>query len=295
MAAGAPLARALFERLIVTRLVLLDQTLQADVAAHFVAQMVALQEQQEPGYPPVAVPKRVNAEIIEVKGGQRDQWMNPGFVETAPPMLDQFGYCAGRFSGGDGTETDAFATIGIPFDDVAVPLLVLAGIPDFTPSQTVQVADRGFGDGQMDVLFVDQRECVPVAPDFFLIAVAEQGCSEHQLAHSSRLDGDALDAVAGYRAFDQGMFAQGFEPLRCLTGVKGLLATKFAQVGQIPARAAWNRGIASGKPAQGIHGSVESANGGISSRFNSMDALKNRPSKSWSLTASSVPMDAVRG
>ena len=100
--------------------------------------------------------------------------MNPGFIETTPPAIHQFRHRVRGFGGGHGAEADPLAAIGIPFDDVAVPLFVVAGIPDLTPRQAVQAADRCFGKGQLRALFVNQRQGVPITPDFFLIPVAQQ-------------------------------------------------------------------------------------------------------------------------
>jgi len=105
----------------------------------------------------------------------------------------------------------------------------------------------------------------------------------------------AFDAVAGYRAFNQRVFEQGLEPLGRLAGVEGLLAAEFAQVGQVPARTAWNGDVTVGEQAQGVHGSAEPAKNRILSRFNSMDAMKYRLSKTRSANESSMLMDSVKG
>ena len=47
--------------------------------------------------------------------------------------------------GGHSAEAGTLTVIGIPSDDIAVPLLVLASIPNPALRQTVQAADRRFG------------------------------------------------------------------------------------------------------------------------------------------------------
>lgn len=143
MVSLVPPLRALLQRLVVARLVLLDQSFQADVTAYRVAQMVALQ--QQPGHPAVAIPERMNAQKIEVKGGQSDQGVYPGFVETSLPVADQFQHRSRSFGGGYGAKTNALAAVRMSFDDIAVPLFVLAGIPDFPSGQPMQTTDRFFG------------------------------------------------------------------------------------------------------------------------------------------------------
>jgi hypothetical protein len=61
-----PVLGALLQGLVVAILVLLDETFEADVAADLVAQVVALEEEQEPRDPAVAVPERVDAQEDEM-------------------------------------------------------------------------------------------------------------------------------------------------------------------------------------------------------------------------------------
>ncbi len=65
-----PALGALLQGFVVSFLVLLNETLQAYVSADLQPQVVALQEQQKPGYTTVAVAKRVYAEKIQVEGGK---------------------------------------------------------------------------------------------------------------------------------------------------------------------------------------------------------------------------------
>src|SRR5262249_7660682 len=59
-----PGLRTLFQGLVVAFLVVLDESLQADVTAHLVPQMVASQEQEQARDAAVAVPEGMNAEEI---------------------------------------------------------------------------------------------------------------------------------------------------------------------------------------------------------------------------------------
>jgi hypothetical protein len=56
--------------------VLLDQPLQADVTPDLVAQVVALEQEEQSGHPPVAVAERVDTEKIEIERRHENQGVN---------------------------------------------------------------------------------------------------------------------------------------------------------------------------------------------------------------------------
>jgi hypothetical protein len=55
---------------------LLDQPLQADVPPDLVTQVVALEQEKQPGHPSVTVSKWMNAQEVEIERGREDQGMN---------------------------------------------------------------------------------------------------------------------------------------------------------------------------------------------------------------------------
>ena len=87
MAAFVPALRAYFQRLVITLFVLLDQPLETDVASDFVAEVITLQQEQEPRNPTVAVTKRMDAEKIQIKSRQREKWMHPALLQTTTPII----------------------------------------------------------------------------------------------------------------------------------------------------------------------------------------------------------------
>jgi len=155
--------------------------------------------------------------------------------------------------GGGGFEADAAAAVGVGFDDVAILFLIQAGIPNLAAGQFVQLADGGFGDGQFGAFGVDEIEGVAIAADFFLVAVLEVGLAEDDGADAFLIDFNAFDAVGGDGTFDQRVFAEHFEALRGLPGVKLLLAEGFAQVRQVQACGGGDGGEGGGKLAEGHH------------------------------------------
>ena len=71
-----PALGALLKGFVVPFLVLFNKALQADIAPDLDSEMVTLQEHKEPGHPAVAVTKRVDAQKIQVEGGQKDKRRN---------------------------------------------------------------------------------------------------------------------------------------------------------------------------------------------------------------------------
>ena len=65
-----PAAGALLQGFIEPFLVLLDEAFQTDIPADFEAHLEVLQEQKKPRNAPVPITEWVDAEEIQVKGGQ---------------------------------------------------------------------------------------------------------------------------------------------------------------------------------------------------------------------------------
>lgn len=80
MPAFVPMLGALLQRFIVTFFVLFDQPLQADVTSDLITEVIGLKQEEQPRDPAVAVPKGMDAEEIEVKGGQGDERMDLAFA-----------------------------------------------------------------------------------------------------------------------------------------------------------------------------------------------------------------------
>src|SRR5260370_40380561 len=108
-----------------------DQALQADVAAHLQAALIAGQKKLEPGDAAIAIAKRMNAEKIQIERAGEYQRMNPFLHYAALPKLNHFRHRRRRLSGGHRFETHAAAAMPVGLDDVHVLFLVTAAVPDF--------------------------------------------------------------------------------------------------------------------------------------------------------------------
>ena len=188
-------AGALFQGFIVPFLVLLDEALQADVAAHLEPQVVALQEQQKPRDAPVTVAKWMNAKEIQVEGrqeyGGRDDALPEGF------MVDiQQNPHAGRCSrGADRLEADPRAPVGKFLDYVAVLIFVFSGVPDLAAGQAMELQNGLLRNREMYALLMDQGQGLPVSPDFLFIPIAQQRLAENDGGDAGLIDDNTLDAV----------------------------------------------------------------------------------------------------
>ena len=80
-----PALRAHLQRFVVTHLVLLDQAFETDVVPNLETKLVTLQQPDQARDATIAVAKGMNAQKVEVKRGQRNQWRNPAFREAVLP------------------------------------------------------------------------------------------------------------------------------------------------------------------------------------------------------------------
>ncbi len=134
-----PSFRTQLQCLVISFFILLDQAFEADISSHIDAEMIALQKHQQPGYPAVSIAERVDAKKIQVEGRQRYQLRHLRFSDASLPGIHQLLHKVRSFSGRNSPKPDTGGAIQAFFDDVAVFLFVLAGIPRLTAGQTVQV------------------------------------------------------------------------------------------------------------------------------------------------------------
>ena len=130
------------ERLVIPLDVLLDQALETDVLANFAPDQATLEDEEQPRDSSVSIPERVNTEEVEAERSERDQRMDPPFLQASVPALDQPLNGLRRFGGGNRPEANARGTVDIALDDVAVPRLELAGIADTRPGDPVEILNR---------------------------------------------------------------------------------------------------------------------------------------------------------
>jgi len=81
-----PALGALFQDLVVSLLVLLDETFEADVAPSFDSAVVAGEQKEEPRHATVAVPEWVDTQEIEIQGGG-EYLLSPGLFDAGIPRL----------------------------------------------------------------------------------------------------------------------------------------------------------------------------------------------------------------
>ena len=58
-------------RLIVSLFIFLDEAFEAYVSTHFESEMIALEQQKEPGNPAVSIAERMDAQKVEIERGHR--------------------------------------------------------------------------------------------------------------------------------------------------------------------------------------------------------------------------------
>lgn len=105
-----------------------DEPLQADVPPDFEAEVVALEEEQEPGRATVPVAELVDAQEVEVVRPERDERVDGACVQDGVLVFDQGGHSRRRVGGPDGAEADLAAAGREHLDDVVLARLVLAGV-----------------------------------------------------------------------------------------------------------------------------------------------------------------------
>jgi len=98
----------------------------------------------------------------------------------------------------------------------------------------MQIADRLLRHLELCALCVDQVQRIAVATDLLLIAVAQGRPAEDQCPDTLGVYLHALDAITGNRALDQGMLAQGPQPLWRLAGEQLLTPDGLPQLRQRP-------------------------------------------------------------
>ena len=113
----------------------------------------------------------------------------------------------------------------------------MAGIADVRPRQGMKPLDCVFVDFEPAPLFVNELQGIPVAPDLFLVPVAQKGLAENHGGDPRAVDGNAFHAVGGHGALDHGMVSQGLQLLRRLPCEEFLLSSGLAEISQIQRRA----------------------------------------------------------
>src|SRR5216684_4650267 len=194
VSALVPTDRALLERFVVSILVLLDQSLQANVTPYLHSGLVCLQQQCQARDTTVAVPERVDAKEIQVERRQSNSGRCPLLAQASIPRIYQLCHCSRRLVCGRRFEADTFPTVGVALDDVAVPFLILACVPDLPSCHSVHALESVFTSGDFGRLLVYPRQRIAIAADLFFIPVAEKrlGRDQHTL-YARGLDGDALN------------------------------------------------------------------------------------------------------
>lgn len=184
-----------FQCLVLTLLVFLDDPFEADVAPHLIAQVVALQQQEQPGNAAVAVAERMDAEKIQIECRQGDQRMRPAFPHAAIPHIQKFPHAGGGPGRFDRSEAYPFPAVGKPLDDIAVFILEFTGIPYVAPCEAMELQNCLFGKGECGSIGMDEVERLPVAADLFLIPVMKQLFSQDYRLDAALIHGNAFDAV----------------------------------------------------------------------------------------------------
>lgn len=229
-----PAFGTLLQRFVVAHLVVLYQALQADVAPDVDAREVTGLEQQQAGDAAVAVAEGMDAEEVEVEGGQQDKRRDDAFADEIGPEAGQRAGTRGRLGRRNAAETDALVAIGQTLDDVDRLVLVLPGIPDLAAAKLVQVEDGLLRDRKLCAALVDQVQGVAVARDLLLVPVLEGGTPENDGSDARLVDLHALDAVGRDDALRDGMFPQYLQTLGRLTLEQILKALGASNVRKIP-------------------------------------------------------------
>lgn len=209
-----PAQGGLLQGLVVAVLVLLDDAFEADVPADLEAKVVALEEQEQAGDPAVSVAEQVDAQEVEVEGGDGEERGQALLLQGVVPMGDQLPHRCGRAFGRHGPEPDAGTAVGVGLDDVDVPLFVLSRVTDPASREAMQVENGLFRDVEPPGGFVDELERVAVAAHLLFVAVAQARLAEDDGADPGGVDLYAFDPVGGDRALDQRMLPQSLQPLR---------------------------------------------------------------------------------
>src|SRR6516164_1091321 len=223
-----PVLRTLFQRFIVSILVLLDHSLQADIASDFETQVMALQKQEQSRNAAVSIPEWMNTKKIEIHADQKNQWMDSAFSQALLPQGNQLTHLSRGFTGGDSLETDSLPSIRRFLDDVGVPFLVLPRVSNASPGQSVKFSNCVLGYWELGTLLVYPLQGVSVAANFFLGSITQLLVPEYDRPHPALVSNHSLDAVRGHCAFDQSVLPKGLEGLRRLLRKKFLLPSRLA-------------------------------------------------------------------
>ena len=156
----------------------------------------------------------------------------------------EFAHGGGRGFGGNAFEPDDGRGTGPEFDDFVVHLLELAGVAAAFLAKPVQTAHQVRGDLQIIRFRVDEIQRSAVAGDLLFGTVFGAGMAEDERAQTVRRNSHAFDAIGRFDTLDERHFAQGFEDLGRLTGVKLLLAFGLGEIVEQPVGAHRHREIA---------------------------------------------------
>jgi hypothetical protein len=74
----------------------------------------------------------MDAEKVQVESGNRNERMDCSLFEALIEFRNEASHGFPCQGSRDGMEADTFPSVGILFDDVAVMVLVLPGIPDYS-------------------------------------------------------------------------------------------------------------------------------------------------------------------
>ena len=202
------------QRLVVSFLVLLDESFQADVTTDFQALMVAQEQEEEPGNSAIAVAEWVDAKEIQIEGSQGNQRVDRPLLQDLVPAPDKFAHGSWRIAGPHGAKADRAATIGEDLDDVVVRLFVFSRIAQTATGQGMKLAHGVLGNRQPSSVRMDEVKSIAVAAHFLLIAVTECGLAKDDGTDAGLVHLDTFDPVRRHGALDQGMFAEHLEFLR---------------------------------------------------------------------------------
>ena len=254
MLALVPALGALLEDVVVVFFRLLDEPLQADVSADFIAMLVECQQGKQAGDATVAVPKRVDAEEVEHKRADGHERWDMVLVDGVAIDEAEFIHGGGRGFGGDAFETYDGRGAWPQFDDFVVHFLELTGIAAAFLREPMQAAQQIGSDGQCLHFGVDEMQGSTIPGDVLLRPVSRAGMAEHERAQPVWRDGDTFDAIRRFDALDHGHFAQGFQHLRGLPGIQLLLALGFGKIVEQPIRAHRHGEVTKAMIAEGHHG-----------------------------------------
>ena len=232
--AVVPALGAFLQDVVVIFLCLFDEAFQADVAPDFVAVLVKREQGQEAGHAPVAVAERMDAKEIENECADGHERRDVVLIYGVAIDEAEFVHGGGRGLGGNAFETDDGRGTGPEFDYFVVHPLELAGVAAAFLTKFVQPAHQVGGDGQIFRFCVDEIQRAAIAGDFLFGPVFGAGVAEDERAQTVGGNGDAFDAVGRFDALHERHFAQSFEHLGRLAGVKRLLALRFGEVVEQP-------------------------------------------------------------